>query len=475
MEPADFALGLDVLGEQPMLLKLYTQISNIYQLPDDISHDVIVKTLKDGLHRLSASFPWIAGQVVNQTPESTTPTYRIVPLEPAPRLVVRDLSSKLSFEEMERANFPFSMLDEDDIAPCRTFAGFPSSTTDASADGNEAPVFLVQINFISGGLFLTFNAQHNVMDMTGQGQMIELLDKACRGEEFTEEELRIGNMARENVVELLGEDYVPGDELKYQLSPPPDSTSSNSDPPPPQEPPSCKWTYFNVPPASLKTIKDLATSTLPPTSTSTSNPQFISTDDALTSHVYLSILRARLPRLPNNTSKTTTTLARAVDARPFLSLPSTYPGLLQNMTYHTNPLSSLPSLPLGHLASSLRTAIHPSTTDIPHRSRALATYLRRPPPDARPANFTATLDPAGPDFMISSWCKIPLYALDFGLGVGVPRAVRRPRFEPAVEGLCYLMPKGADGGVVVGVGIREDDLKVLRELEGWKDVVVELG
>lgn len=56
--------------------------------------------------------------------------------------------------------------------------------------GECAPVFLLQLSFINGGVVLCVNAQHNVMDMVGQGHIMNLLSKARHGEQFSDEEVR---------------------------------------------------------------------------------------------------------------------------------------------------------------------------------------------------------------------------------------------------------------------------------------------
>jgi len=88
-------------------------------------------------------------------------------LEKIPRLVVKDLRHDPSIPTMDalrRANFPFGMLDDTIIAPCKTI---PGSFDETASD--SAPVFLLQANFITGGFLLTFVGQHSTMDMTGQG------------------------------------------------------------------------------------------------------------------------------------------------------------------------------------------------------------------------------------------------------------------------------------------------------------------
>lgn len=56
---------LDVLGQQ-VLYKLYTQMCFCFSVADASLHSAIINTLTNGLERLSASFPWLAGQIVNE-------------------------------------------------------------------------------------------------------------------------------------------------------------------------------------------------------------------------------------------------------------------------------------------------------------------------------------------------------------------------------------------------------------------------
>ncbi|MCJ1246356.1 hypothetical protein MMC30_003563 [Trapelia coarctata] len=442
---------LDVLGQQP-LFKLYTQICFCFAVADASSHSAIINTLTNGLERLSASFPWLAGQVVNEGPdEGNSGIFKIKPLENIPRLVVKDLRHDPSIPTMDalrRANFPFSMLDETIIAPCKTL---PESSDEPASD--SAPVFLLQANFITGGLLLTFVGQHNTMDMIGQGQIIHLFSKACRNEQFTSEELSSGNLARRNLIPLLDDSYKQGSELARQIVKPtpshPISNGTNAHPTPPP-PPKCTWTYFTFNPTSLTALKSLATKTI------TLPSGYISTDDALSAFIWQSVIRARLPRL-NPTAEST--FARAVNVRHYLGISQTYPGVIQNMTYHTYTLQKLVEEPLGGVASQLRLALDPKTSNLGYNTRALATFLNRTP-DKSFISFTATLD-LSVDIMFSSWAKLDCYELDFNLGSGKPEAVRRPQFEP-VESLIYLMPRTSDGEIAVAICLRDEDMERLR-------------
>ncbi|KAK2736600.1 hypothetical protein FQN57_000717 [Myotisia sp. PD_48] len=233
------------------------------------------------------------------------------------------------------------MLDEGILAPRMTLPGNP----DELALDSE-PVFLLQANFINGGLIHTFVGQHNTMDMTGQGHLISLLSKACRGEEFTPDEISSGNLARHNIIPLRDEDYEPGPEIDHQiikLSDKPDASGREATPTGQTDQPPT----FTI----SKLLESLPSDKAP----------YISTDDAVSAFIWQSVMRARIPRL---NPALECTFARAVDVRPFLNIPRTYPGLVQNMTYHTSPLRAIIDWPLGVAAAQLRSALNPQKSTL---------------------------------------------------------------------------------------------------------------
>lgn len=430
---------LDILGQQS-LLNIYTQICLCFPVGDASSHPAIISRLTEALERLSVSFPWVTGQVVNEgASEGNTGIFKIKPLEKIPQLVVKDLRNDPSVPTMDalrQAAFPFSMLDESIIAPRNTLPETSSEPEPAST-----PVFLLQANFIDGGLLLAFLGHHQVMDMTGQGSIMDLLSKACRNEPFTPEELSTGNLSRRNIIPFLDDasDQAP-DVTRYQPNPTPPTDSS--------APPKCTWAYFTFSLASLTALKSLATQTV--------SSGYISTDDALSALFWQSILRARLPRLDPTT---TSTFARAVNVRRYLAIPETYPGLVQNMTFTTFTLQELVNASLGVIASQLRVAVDPKTSSLAHDTRAMATYMDRAA-DKNSISFVAALD-LSKDVMFSSWTKVDCYEMDFGDEIGMPEAVRRPRFTE-VESLGYAMPKRKDGEVAVGFSLRAEDMERLK-------------
>ncbi|KAK6597043.1 trichothecene 3-O-acetyltransferase [Botrytis cinerea] len=176
---------LDILGQQPSN-RMYTQVCLCFPVADDSSYSAIIVKLTSGLDRLSTSFPWIAGKVINEgSCKDNTGVYKIHTLEQTDLLVLKDLRDESSIPTMDtlrRSNFPFGMLDENIFAPCKGHPGDQSAS-------DPAPVFILQANLINGGIILTFVSQHQTMDMVGQGQIMYLLSKACHNKPFTEEEV----------------------------------------------------------------------------------------------------------------------------------------------------------------------------------------------------------------------------------------------------------------------------------------------
>ncbi|KAJ5930022.1 hypothetical protein N7466_005515 [Penicillium verhagenii] len=451
---------LDVLGQQPGMHRLYTQICCVYPMSDPSVHDTIVNTLRYGLDRLAKTFPWLAGEVINEgSSAGNTGIYRIIPSETIP-LIVKDLcldNSAPTMDTLRKSKFPMSMLEESIIAPCLTI-NLPGNTVGLAAE--SAPVFAVQANFITGGLMLTIVGQHNVMDMTGQDNIIRWMSKACHGIPFTAEEVSIGNMDRTKTITLLDEDYTPGPELDEQTIKPP---SNNMPDVSGLHPVKLKWAYVNFSPGALQTLKSSATNSR------TVPSGFVSTDDTVCAFMWKCVSRARVQRLDSTTKST---FARAVDVRERLGVPTTYPGMLQSMAYNSSTLQDLVEQPLGAIASEFRRQLDPKVRDLAYNTRALATYLTRSP-DKTKVSFLASVELLT-GIALSSWARIKCYDFDFNLGLGTPESVRRPAFMP-FESLLYIMPKSPQGDMAVAVCVREEDWGRLRADEEFGKYATYIG
>jgi len=236
-------MDLSIFEQSPRLRNVYTQLCFCYPIADGASLTAIVETLTSGLERLTASFPWLAGQVVNEgASKGNTGIFKISPFDRLPHLVVKNLmnnDSALTMDALREANFPFSMLEEKVICPRMTLAGGLGETL-----LDPAPVLLLQANFITGGLLLTIVASHSTMDIVGQFQMIYLLSKACRNEPFTGEEVINGNLDRRNLIPLLDDCWEPDPYPVAQTVKPTPSQSISGDHLASPAPASFPWAYF---------------------------------------------------------------------------------------------------------------------------------------------------------------------------------------------------------------------------------------
>lgn len=452
---------LDVLGCQPSLFKLYTQVASVYATNDeDVIESQVAASLRRGLDRLAAQLPWLCGKVINEdSGPGRTGTFRIVKIPEIP-LVVRDLrqiGNAPTLDRLRDARYPFSMLDEGLVAPCMTL-NFPGQSVGLVAE--TGPVLALQINRISGGLILTVAAQHNAMDMVGMANVIKWLDKACKGKRLTQEELTAATMDKSRVLTLYDASWSPAEAWLNRLRPKAQSESEAALPTS-TEAPRVWWGYVGFSTDSVSALKRIATQT------NDADSGYISSDDAVCAFIWKCLSRARMARTD---AKRSTVFARAVDLRSRMGVPPSYPGALTNMTYNEASLDSVSAEPLGKIAARLRGQLNSS--NLASDTRALATVIDRLE-NKGSISITAPAD-ASTGIMLSSWASVQLDQLDFGLGLGVPLAVRRPAFLP-VESLMYIMPKSSSGGAVVGMSLREEDWAALERDGEWGEHTTYIG
>lgn len=433
---------LEIFGQQSSTASA-TPFVFCYPLADPSHLPRIVAKLEYGLATLTESFPWIAGKIANEGKTTgNSGVFKIKPLGRAPRLVVKDLRAEPgapTMQALEAAGFPIALLDEALFSPINVLPG--------KADEDRSPLLVLQANQIEGGLLLNIVGNHQALDGTAQEQVTYLLDKACHGIPFTEDEVAVGKLPRATIVAPLDDSWQPAADSQYLKKQVP-ATSNNvaASSAPPSLP---RWVNVAFSGAALAELKAVATKDVA--------SGFVSTDDALSALIWQALARARLARLPPST---TSTLGRAVNPRRYLGIPANYPGYISNMAYSTQPLGTLAQRSLGSVASELRAAVDPETSGLGQSTREFATLLYRAA-DKDSVSVNEGLD-LERDLMLSSWAGQRCYAFDFGLGLGRPVAFRRTRMAP-VPSLMFLLPKRPDGEIVLALCARDDDLERLKE------------
>lgn len=172
-------------------------------MAEGISRESIIQAMENATAKIVSKIPWLGEHVVHEgKAPGNTGTFKLAqwpPDAPPNNLIrVRDCTELCpSRDEILQAKGPTSMLDGKIICPV---PGFP-----LTYDGKigPAPAVIMQVNWIEGGLLLTFSNQHNVMDATGMFQFIALLSTVMCGEAIPESAIEQGNRDRKTVAPLL--------------------------------------------------------------------------------------------------------------------------------------------------------------------------------------------------------------------------------------------------------------------------------
>jgi hypothetical protein len=435
-------IPLEIFGQNDVL-SIMTPFVFIYPCADpDVSK--LTDTIQAGLSKLTTAFPWIAGKIINTgRTESSSGIFKITSHESIPNFTVKDWRNDNNAPTMARLvkmGVPCSMVKEEFFAPITVL---PSAT----GSEDRSPLLQLQLSIITGGVVLSVMANHQAMDGTAQDQLCFLLDKACNGIPFTEEEIRIGNLERENIVDIYGDEWVPPLRSMYKANPSTAKKDGQEDKPP-DDMVEHHWVDILFSPSSLSTLKSTISRDL--------QSGFISTDDALTALIWQSLAKARLGRYPPSTK---TTLGRSVNPRRYLGIPATYPGYISNNAYSTHTLQDLADSSLSSIAVELRSKVDPENPGIRNSAKEFATLLHRAT-NKNEVNINATLD-LDVDVIFSSWANMRGYNFDFGLGVGKPTYFRRMD-HLGVPSLGFLLPKRPDGENVLSICLRSDDIAKLR-------------
>ncbi|CEJ81830.1 hypothetical protein VHEMI01940 [[Torrubiella] hemipterigena] len=424
------SIHLDPLGSLLSMSKTYTNISYIFALNENESADLrafmIQTTLTVGLERLAGSFPWIAGQSFYGYIEDFD---ELPLLQMGKRL-------DLSLNAFLQANWSISLLDPEVYVPQppqETPSGKPRVFS-----GSPSPVFMIKVMLITGAAVLTFSANKGALDITGQVTMIRLLSKACRGEAFTEDDVRLASRNLRINLDFTIE-KAPIDsrlDVRRRL----ERTDVPIAPSYHEPDPTLTWVYFLANVSSLEAKK---------THVQPNSP--LSTDDVLTALIWKSITLSRCPD-----DSTESFLIRAVNVREAFGLPNTYAGMFQYMAFHKRDARDLMTMPLENLAVYLRDQLAPDTLNPFMRVIAALTY--------RVTWESPTFKYTWPDrdVHVTSWAEMDCYNHDFGLGLGNPINVLRPCLPAIKEGDVNFMPQTPQGNIMISICLKEQAMENLK-------------
>ncbi|KAI4196418.1 MAG: hypothetical protein LQ350_006563 [Teloschistes chrysophthalmus] len=423
-------------------MRTYTQILLCFPV---VSDSQAIDVLKKATAKLLELVPGLAGQVKNHKADSpSSGTFHVVPYAhpDGSALRIKPLDTWRSYDDLRNAKAPASMLDGTFLAPMK---GFPDRYTDTDV----TPVFIVQANFIPGGLLLCFSGMHNLMDGNGLGAVVELFAILCRGEAVPTELLESANFDRTQLPVSLkpGQSPLPHPEVA-----PKEKKESKNSPP-------STWSYFAVSASNLERLKFEG---------SLNSTSYISTNDVLTAFVWRVMTRARFPNLPPDPAKASL-LLRATNGRRILDPPvsNSYLGNIITCSRNRFPVKTLFEAPLSDIVQAVRKETNRVTDN---HIRSFATLIEKKPDRSK---IVFDMDDPEADALISSWATLPVWQ-DFGEALGKPEFVRRPTGGPW-RGVCYMMPRRPDGGMDLLISLSEEEMKRLREDEAVKAVAEFVG
>ncbi|OPB44505.1 enoyl-CoA hydratase/isomerase family protein [Trichoderma guizhouense] len=380
-----------------------------FSLSPDVDRQRVVDYLYIAFHHTVQRVPFLAGSIVPfSEEEGGRPWLRNLIPQGNARLEIKDLSSELSFAELEKANFSQDLLDTEKLCPLPDVA---------YVSEEPVPVCAFQANFIEGGLLLVVSIVHIAADGRGVTQVINIfanqLVKAQSGE------LGFPLKQREDIYQSDRTVLVTGNGAQGAIE---NHAAWTSEPMSAHlqirdVETSCRT--FRISAKALVELKRVASAP------SHGPDAWISTNDAITGFIWRSIMVAR-HRAGILADGATTHLAQPIDCRTLLRLPDPYFGNVLYVTKTSTPLAVIADDQRGIAEASfmVRSEISSMTGE---KFRDLLAYAERTEKEFHTrGNIIEDLAAGG--LMITSHFKFGLHEMDFGpiFGDGHMKALRLP-------------------------------------------------
>lgn len=466
--------GFHLTPVDHVMPQVYTRTVLCYRYPPSSSaaqpFEDIVDLLRTSLSSVLSEYHILAGRLCVE-PTTGKPWVRPAtessannPQSSGVRFVVNDLvdSAFPSFPDLERQNFPISLLPGDVLAPVESFSAKLSQDTDNQTESG-VELLVVQTNLIRSGIIITVCTHHSICDGTGHASFIHRWAQLSRkilqnpGELFSKYNPSIHDRSP------LMPDHeswitVPQQEHRaYKVVEPVKMAPSQGF----KTPPPMESVIFHIKPENIQLLKAQCNST---------NPKAVrlSTNDALSALFWRVVSRARLEvkKTPVD-AQTMSMLGMAVNARSRLNppLPKNYFGKVNLYSVTLLPLSFLayPPITLSPVAISIRESLGIIDSDF---VRSAAQYLHTTQKNSSVvASFNCFL---GNDLAITSWADMALYGEGGDFGSGELERARIPNSK--FDGMGIILPrKGGQGeGLELLVGLEAECMKRMKDDDDWK-------
>ena len=421
----------------------------------------ITQLLLTALQSTVDKLPFLAGSVSKDKPW----LYNLGP-KGAAYLEVKDLSSTVNFQDLRKASFSLTLLDNKQLCP------FPEPIY---IRDHPVDVCRLRANFVEGGLLLVVSVIHTVSDGRGITEVLkifaEMFRKSQTGElpsRSIEEESTVQNTYLFDRTSVLSGNGLPGAIENH-----PAWTTSPYKPLAGSTRKTTSCTVFHISSDSLRVLKQAALpSSLSLSALAPHQAPRISTHDAISALIWRSIMLARR-RAGIISDRTSTQFCTAVDCRSHLNLLTPYFG---NAIYPIKtslaidklaPASATDGFDNGHIteletvARNIREKVNGVTAD---SFRDLLAFAERTEADT-PMRLSVWDDMSVGSLMLVSYFWFEMHELDFGDALGGKIEAFRLPSGGLMPGMPIMLPRLPDGSCEFVVNEEEVVMKFLREDE----------
>ena len=450
--------------------RLYSRIVLPFSLEAE-ELDATALRLRKSLARTVQEIPFLAWNVVASSQGRGRVKLSSQSEVPPNIWTVKDLRKPCSewmasMEELREEKYPMDKLDGDILAPLPMMPD----------PQKPAPVFAAQFNYLDGGALLCVAFHHSVLDANGFATVLKMWANESNLHEQDGHDLakfpRSVQKSDLDRQQIHGHGWV-GEASEFPeysiLEPQSETASEEFGISPSFSLLDMTTTTFCFPANSLSELKNHVTESI----AEQEGPDgWISTNDALCALLWQ---RTSLARFGSSSPPSSITgangdtalpshsrLGLAINGRSKLTppLPSTYIGNLNLYGTSNLPLPLiLAENSLGAIALSIRHAI--SSIDDAKIRRTISFIEQLSDVALLAPGFKSFL---GPDLAITSWADLELRDLDWGPTVGgKAKSVRIVKSQ--FDGLCIMLPRLADGGLEVVVGLQTEHMERLRRDE----------
>ena len=424
----------------------------------------ITQLLLTALQSTVDKIPFLAGSVVPLS-KDTPRLFDVLP-QGAAYLEVKNLSSTVNFQDLRKASFSPTLLDNKQLCP------FPDPIY---IRDHPIDVCRLRANFVEGGLLLVVSVIHTVSDGRGITEVLkvfaEMFRKSQTGE-LPSRSIDKESMAQ-NTFSFDRTSVVSGNDLPGVIENHPAWSTSPYKPlaGSARKPTSC--TIFHISSDSLRVLKQVAS----PSSHASSalaphQAPRISTHDAIAALIWRSIMLARR-QAGIILDRISTQFCTAVDCRSHLNLPTPYFG---NAIYPVQislaisqliPESATDGNDLGHhselgtAARNIREMVNGVTAD---SFRDLVAFAQRTEAESL-LRLSVWDDMSVGSVLLVSYLWFEMHGLDFGDALGGKIEAFRLPSGGLMPGMPVVLPRLPDGSCEFVVNEEEEVMKFLREDE----------